>query len=147
MPERPDLTRFTRRFRDALRGEARDLLRGGPPTADLLRPVGPEVPSDARVLQVLDLCMGIGEVLLSSGEPVAESSATMMRLAAACGLPTVDVDITFSSITMCCHRGMVAAPVTSMRRVRYRTTDLTLWGSRTRPRHLISGFRLRVRTG
>ena len=38
------------------------------------------------------------------------------------GCPTVDVDITFTSITMCCHRGMAAAPVTSMRLVRYRTT-------------------------
>ena len=119
------LTRFTRRLRNALRGEGRDLLRGGPPTAELLRPVGPDVPSDARVLQVMDLCMRVGEVLLSSGEPVGETSATMLRLAAACGLPTVDVDITFNSITMCCHRGMVAAPVTSMRLVRYRTTDLT----------------------
>jgi Putative threonine/serine exporter len=49
----------------------------------------------------------------------------MIRRAAACGLDTVDVDITFSSIIMCCHRGMMAAPVTSMRLVRYRTTDLT----------------------
>ena len=117
--------RFTRRLRNALRGEGRDLLRGGPPTAELLRPIGPDVPSDARVLQVMDLCMRVGEVLLSSGEPVGETSATMLRVAAACGLPAVDVDITFNSITMCCHRGMVAAPVTSMRLVRYRTTDLT----------------------
>ena len=61
------MTRFTRKLRHALRGEARDLLRGGPPTAELLRPVVPDVPSDARVLQVLDLCMGVGEVLLASG--------------------------------------------------------------------------------
>ena len=119
------MTRFTRRLRHALRGEARDLLRGGPPTADLLRPVGPDVPSEARVLHVLDLCMGVGEVLLSSGEPVGETSATMTRLAVACGLATVDIDITFNSITMCCHQGRMAAPVTSMRLVRYRTTDLT----------------------
>lgn len=119
------MTRFTHWLRNALRGDARELLRGGPPTAELLRPVGPNVPSDARVLQVLDLCLLVGEVLLSSGEPVGETSATMLRLAAECGLPTVDVDITFNSITMCCHRGMVAAPVTSMRLVRYRTTDLT----------------------
>ena len=46
-------------------------------------------------------------------------------MAAALGLPTVDIDITFNSITMCCHRGMVAAPLTTMRIVRYRTTDLT----------------------
>ena len=116
---------LTRRIRNALQREAHELLHGGPPTADLLRPVGPNVPSDAQVQQVLDLCMRVGEVLLSSGEPAEETSATMMRLAASCGLPTVDVDITFTSITMCCHRGMVAPPVTTMRLVRYRTTDLT----------------------
>ena len=60
--------RFTRRVRGALRREAHDLLHGGPPTVDLMRPVGPEVPSDAHVQQVLDLCMRVGEVLLSSGE-------------------------------------------------------------------------------
>ena len=101
------------------------MLHGGPPTVELLRPVGPEIPSDERLLQVLDLCMQVGEVLLSSGESGADTSATMTRLAAACGLTTVDVDITFTSITMCCHRGRVAVPVTSMRIVNYRTTDLT----------------------
>jgi hypothetical protein len=44
------MTRFTGRLRKALRREARDLFRGGPPTAELLRSVGPDVPSDARVL-------------------------------------------------------------------------------------------------
>jgi uncharacterized membrane protein YjjP (DUF1212 family) len=121
----PVMARFSRRLRGAVRREAHELLQGGPPTADLLRPVGPDVPSDAQVQQVLDLCMRVGEVLLSSGEPAEATSAMMTRLAAACGLPTVDVDITFTSITMCCHRGMVAVPVTSMRLVRYRTTDLT----------------------
>ncbi len=119
------MTRFDRRLRDALRREARDMLRGGPPTAQLLRPVGPDLLSDEWVLQVLDFCMQVGEVLLSSGEAAADTSATMTRLADACGLATVDVDITFTSITMCCHRGRTAAPVTSMRLVRYRTTDLT----------------------
>jgi uncharacterized membrane protein YjjP (DUF1212 family) len=118
------MIRFIRRLRGVLRREARDLMRGGPPTDELL-PVGPDVPSDTHVLQVLDLCMRVGEVLMSSGEPAGETSATMIRLAAACGLPTVDVDITFNSITMCCHRGMVAAPVTTMRLARYGTTDLT----------------------
>ena len=84
------------------------------------------------MLQVLDLCMQVGEVLLSSGEAAADTSATMTRLAAACGLATVDVDITFTSITMCCHRGKTAAPVTSMRIVRYRTTDLTRLASVSR---------------
>ncbi len=44
----------------------------------------------------------------------------------------MDVDITFTSITMCCHRGMVAPPVTTMRLVRYRTTDLTRLANVTR---------------
>ena len=123
---------FTRRIRNALRREAHELLHGGPPTADLLRPVGPNVPTDAQVQQVLDLCMRVGEVLLSSGEPAEETAATVMRLAASCGLPAVDVDITFTSITMCCHRGMIAPPVTTMRLVRYRTTDLTRLANVTR---------------
>jgi uncharacterized membrane protein YjjP (DUF1212 family) len=117
--------RFTRRVRTALRREAQGLLHGGPPTLQLMRPMGPQVPSDARVQQVLDLCMQVGEVLLSSGENADETTRTMLRLASACGLSAVDVDITFTSITMCCHRGMAAAPVTTMRLVRYRSLDLT----------------------
>ena len=101
------------------------MLRSGPATVELLRPVGPEIPSDERVLEVLDLCLQVGEVLLSSGEAAADTSATMARLADSCGLVTVDIDITFTSITICCHRGRSATPVTSMRILRYRTTDLT----------------------
>jgi uncharacterized membrane protein YjjP (DUF1212 family) len=117
--------RMVRRFRGIVEREAHVLLRGGEPTVALLRRIGPDVPTDAQVLEVLDLCIQVGEVLLSTGEPVSETSATMMRLAAACGLPTVDVDITFNAITMCYHRGNVAAPVTTMRLADYRATDLT----------------------
>ncbi len=112
-------------MRSALRREAYGLLHAGPPTVQLMRPLGPQVPDDARVQQVLDLCMRVGEVLLSSGESADETTRQMLRLAAAAGLSAVDVDITFTSITMCCHRGMAAAPVTSMRLVRYRSLDLT----------------------
>ena len=124
--------RFTGRVRRTLRREAHDLLHAGPPTVNLLRPIGPEVPTDAHVQQVLDLCMRVGEVLLSSGESSEETSTTMLRLAAACGLSTVDVDITFTSLMMCCHRGMVAVPMTTMRLVRHRTTDLTRLAQVTR---------------
>jgi len=107
------------------------MLQGGPPTVELLRPVGPDIPSDERVFQVLDFCLQVGEVLLSSGESAANSAATMTRLAHACGLATVEIDITFNSISMCCRRGRAVAPVTSMRVVRYRTTDLTRLASVT----------------
>jgi hypothetical protein len=79
------------------------------------------VPSDGRVLQVLDLCMPVGEVLLPSGEPVGETSATMMRLAEACGRAGqyrhrhhLHLD------TLCAHHGQAVAPVSSTRLVRYR---------------------------
>jgi uncharacterized membrane protein YjjP (DUF1212 family) len=49
----------------------------------------------------------------------------MLAIASAYGLPTCDVDIAFSTITMCCHRGLEAGPVTTMRNVRYRTQDYT----------------------
>ena len=107
-------------------------MRGGPPTAELLRPVGGYVPTDEHVFQALDLCLQVGEVLLSSGEAAADTSATMTRLAGACGLTTIEIDITFTSITMCCRRGRSVAPVTSMRLVRSRTTDLSRLASVTR---------------
>lgn len=122
---RPSGPGFTRRVRSKIRREAHDLLQPGPPTVQLMWPMGPQVPDDVRVQEVLDLCMRVGEVLLSSGESVDETTTVMLRLAAASGLSAVDVDITFTSITMCCHRGMAAVPVTSMRIVQYRALDLT----------------------
>lgn len=120
----PTADRFARRLRGALRRDAKRLLTPGPSTVPMLM-LGPQVPDDAQVQQVIDLCMRIGEIELSSGESVDEVTATMLRLANAAGLPAVDVDITFTSITICCHRGNAAQPVTSMRLVRYRTLDLS----------------------
>ncbi len=117
--------RFSDRLRSMVRKEVRALVEPGPPSLQLMAPVGPRVPTDAWVQQVLDLCMRVGEVLLSSGESADETTQTMLSLADVSGLPAVDVDITFTSITICCHRGMTAAPVTSMRLVRYRSLDLT----------------------
>ena len=84
------------------------------------------MPDDRRVQQVIDLCMRVGEVLLSSGEGSGDTSEAMLRVANALGLPSVDVDITFTAVTICCHRGMAAAPITSMRLVTHRGLDLTL---------------------
>jgi uncharacterized membrane protein YjjP (DUF1212 family) len=142
----PPAPRFTRRVRSALRRDAHRLLTAGPPTVQLMAPIGPQVPDDARVQQVLDLCMRVGEVLLSSGESADETTGTMLRLAAASGLSAVDVDITFTSITMCCHRGMAAAPVTSMRLVRYRALDLTRLQAVSRIIDDVEGKRMNVRT-
>jgi uncharacterized membrane protein YjjP (DUF1212 family) len=119
-------SRFRKRLRSAVRRPARKLLTPGPPTAQLLHPIGPQVPGDQHVQQVIDLCIRIGEVLLSSGEGSGETTETMLRVANAFGLSAVDVDVTFTAITICCHRGMEAAPITSMRLVTHRSLDLTL---------------------
>ena len=76
---------------------ARKLLTPGPQTAQLLHPIGPEVPGDRHVQQVIDLCIRIGEVLLSSGEGSGETTETMLRVADAFGLSAVDVDVTFTA--------------------------------------------------
>ena len=89
-----------------MRRPARKLLTPGPQTVQLLHPIGPEVPDDRHVQQVIDLCIRIGEVLLSSGEGSGETTETMLRVADAFGLSAVDVDVTFTAITICCHRGM-----------------------------------------
>ena len=83
-------SRLGRRLRSAVRRPARKLLTPGPPTVELLHPVGPQVPDDRHVQQVLDLCIRIGKVLLSSGEGSGETTETMLRVADAFGLAAAD---------------------------------------------------------
>jgi hypothetical protein len=119
-------SRLGRRVRSAIRRPARKLLTAGPTTAAPLHPIGPDVPDDRHVQQVIDLCMRIGEILLSSGEGSGETTETMLRVGEAFGLSALDVDITGTAVTIGCHRGMTAVPITSMRLVSYRGLDLTL---------------------
>jgi hypothetical protein len=79
-------SRVARRVRSTVRRPARTLLTPGPTTAPLLHPVGPEVPDDRHLQQVIDLCMRIGEVLLSSGEGSGDTTEAMLRVAGAFGL-------------------------------------------------------------
>ena len=106
-----------------------DLRRSidAPTMRDNLLPAvpGPQVATDAVVLRVLDLALRVGEVQLATGAGAAVAHDTMLAIATAYGLPVCDVDIAFSTITMCCHRGNEAGPVTTMRNVRYRTQDYT----------------------
>ena len=106
-----------------------DLRRAidAPTMRDTLLPAvpGPQVADDTLVLRVLDLALRIGEVQLATGAGAAVAHDTMLSIARTYGLPTCDVDIAFSTITMCCHRGNEAGPVTTMRNVRYRTQDYT----------------------
>ncbi|WP_137813420.1 threonine/serine ThrE exporter family protein [Gandjariella thermophila] len=89
------------------------------------RPIyGPEVPSESTVHLVLDLALRIGEVQMASGAGAADVTATVIAVTAAYGL-RCEVDVIFTSISVCCHRGSHAAPVTSQRVVRARSLDYT----------------------
>ena len=102
--------------------------------------LGPELPSDATVNLVLDLALSIGEVQLASGAAAADVASTLQKVTAAYGLPRCEVDVTFISIYVCCHRGTAASPVMSMRVVYSRGLDYTrLAGLEALVRRIIAG--------
>lgn len=90
-----------------------------------VEPVGPAVVDDSTVNLVLDLALRIGELELSSGAGAADVTATILAVTNAYGLPQCEVDVIFTSITISCNRGVVAAPVTTARVVRFRSLDYT----------------------
>ncbi|MCM0620111.1 threonine/serine ThrE exporter family protein [Nocardioides bruguierae] len=71
----------------------------------------------------LDLCLRIGEVLLSSGAGAADVSATMQSVAASLGIRNVDVDVTFTSLSMTAQEELGDPPVVGNRQVSRRTID------------------------
>lgn len=86
---------------------------------------GPPVVDDSTVHLVVDLALRIGELQLAGGAGAADVTATMLAVTQAYGLPQCEVDVVFTSITVCCRRGTVAAPVTTSRVVRFRSLDYT----------------------
>ena len=74
---------------------------------------------------VIDLAMRVGETLLSTGASASDVVATALRLTDAYGLRSVHIDVTFTSISVSYHRGPDADPMTVMRGVKARSTDLT----------------------
>ena len=74
---------------------------------------------------VIDLAMRVGETLLSTGASASDVVATALRLTDAYGLRSVHIDVTFTSISVSYHRGPDADPMTVMRGVKVRSTDLT----------------------
>ena len=74
---------------------------------------------------VIDLAMRVGETLLSTGASASDVVATVLRLTDAYGLGSVHVDVTFTSISVSYHRGPDADPMTVMRAIKVRSTDLS----------------------
>jgi uncharacterized membrane protein YjjP (DUF1212 family) len=86
---------------------------------------GPSLPDDTTVHLVLDLALKIGEVQMASGAGAADVTATILSVTESYGLPHTEVDVIYTSISVSCHRGTDAPPVTAVRVVRQRSLDYT----------------------
>lgn len=87
-----------------------------------------------RLAQTLDLCLRIGEVLLSSGAGAADVTATMRSVAQALDVRNPQVDVTFTSLSMTAQHDPDEPPVFQMRQVTQRDID---YEDLTRVDHLV----------
>ncbi|HYJ28606.1 MAG TPA: threonine/serine exporter family protein [Nocardioides sp.] len=71
----------------------------------------------------MDLCLRIGEMLLSSGAGAADVAATMRSVADHLGLRHAEIDVTFTALSMSHQRSPDDVPVLMMRHVTQRDID------------------------
>ena len=82
------------------------------------------VVDDPRELNLtIDLCLRIGEVLLSSGAGAADVTATMQSVAHHFGLRQPEIDVTFTSLSMSYQASPEEPPVLMIRNVKHRDID------------------------
>ena len=79
---------------------------------------------DLTAHAALGLALRIGESMLAVGAPAADVTATVLRVAAAFGLPSCQVDLTHTSLLVSYDRED-ALPLTAMRIVRTQRMDYT----------------------
>ena len=83
---------------------------------------------------ILDFCLRVGELLLSSGAGAADVTATMLSLARTLDAGEADVDITFTSLTMSYQSSPDEVPLIATRQVGRRVID---YQDLTRVDHLV----------
>ncbi len=71
----------------------------------------------------MDLCLRIGEMLLSSGAGAADVTATMRSVADHFGLRQAEIDVTFTALSMSHQRSIEEVPMLMMRHVQQRDID------------------------
>ncbi len=71
----------------------------------------------------MDLCLRIGEMLLSSGAGAADVTATMRSVADHFGLRQAEIDVTFTALSMSHQRSADDVPTLMMRHVQQRDID------------------------
>ena len=99
-------------------------MGSGPPTAPFGLRAQPSAVDDLTAHAALGLALRIGESMLAVGASAADVTATLLRVAAAYGLASCQVDITHTSLTISFDRED-ALPFTLMRIVRPRGLDYT----------------------
>jgi uncharacterized membrane protein YjjP (DUF1212 family) len=95
-----------------------------PPTAPIGLRAQRSGMDDLTAHAALGLALRIGESMLADGAPAADVTATVLRVAAAYGLTSCQIDITHTSLTVSYDREN-AVPLTAMRIVRTSRTDYT----------------------
>src|SRR5699024_10146196 len=76
------------------------MVRGqGPPTVPLGVARRATGLTAAEEHSALDLVLRVGEAMITTGAPVADVTADMLRLAEGLGVANLTVDITFTSVT------------------------------------------------
>ena len=76
-----------------------------------------------EIFKTLDLCLRIGEMLLSSGAGAADVTATMQSVAFGLGLRNADVDVTFTALSMSYQVSFDEPALIQVRNVRHRDID------------------------
>lgn len=84
--------------------------------------------------RTVDLCLRVGEMLLSSGAGAADVTATMRAVSRALGVAHAQIDVTFTSLTMSVQLGPDEVPVMQIRQVTLREID---YEDLTRTDHLV----------
>lgn len=104
---------------------ARRAIAGGQPTVPIGLRGQESGPSDSHTRLVIDLGLRVGEALLATGSSAADTTNAVLRLTRAYGVRSLHVDITYTSITVSHHRGVLRDPITVMRIVPVLQQDFT----------------------
>lgn len=81
------------------------------------------MPEARQIHLTMDLCLRVGEILMSNGAGAADVTATMQSLALHLGLRGVEVDVTFTSLSMSYASSPDERPVVMIRHVKQRDID------------------------
>lgn len=85
--------------------------------------VGGVAPEVREFNLILDLCLRIGDVLLSSGAGAADVIASMQAAAQRLGVQRPEIDVTFTQLSMSYSYDAGQMPITLVRRVAHRDID------------------------